>query len=63
MICEFGEQILEIWLDRDVVGSGRFDNVVDDGTGLSSICGVHNHPVLPAYGKWTDGLLSAVICP
>ena len=61
MLCQFTEQVFQIFIDPKIIGLGRFDKAVKDGACPCTVDRVDIDPILSSQGKWPDGLLCAVV--
>ena len=57
MLWDLCQQMLQIFVDLQLVRLGRFHQAVDNSTGLRAVDGVNDVPVGPPNGKGTDRTL------
>ena len=55
MLRDLRQQILQIFVDLQLVRLGSFHQTVDDRAGLGTVDGVNDMPVCPANGERADG--------
>lgn len=59
--CQFGQHILQIFVDPETVCFCSLYQAVHDGTGFCSADGIHVDPVLTRKGERTDGALCGIV--
>ena len=60
VLRDLRQQILQIFVDLQLVRLGGFHQTVDDCTGLGTVDGVNDMPVCPANGERADGPFRAL---
>lgn len=61
MCCQFGQHILQIFVDPETVCFCSLYQAVHDGAGFCSADGIYVDPVLPPEGEGTDGTFCGVV--
>ena len=59
--CQFGQHILQIFVDPETVCFCSLYQAVHDGAGFCSADGIYVDPVLPPEGEGTDGTFCGVV--
>lgn len=59
--CQFGQHILQIFVDPETVCFCSLYQALHDGTGFCSADGIHVDPVLTPKGERTDGALCGIV--
>ena len=59
--CQFGQHILQIFVDPETVCFCSLYQTVHDGASFCSADGIHVDPVLAPKGEGTDGALSSIV--